>query len=220
MILYHIHVLNNHDKLFEKNKEFVIGDNFKNRLYHYTKELSFSVPVDRYKYTVNLLNEYNMKNGYRLEKDLVNFSYLFPLVMSFGTDDVKRNALEDSKRLLHFSSMLQRELSIEEYRKDNDILKPSRLHCLYACTLDGLDYWDKIITNNYQKVADIFKIEVEDNQFHTNEQLLPNPNSNYIDSYNSAKRYFNPKAKDLNTKTDEYLIKGKVKILSKEYQIR
>ena len=119
MILYHIHVLNNHDKLFEKNKEFVIGDNFKNRLYHYTKELSFSVPVDRYKYTVNLLNEYNMKNGYRLEKDLVNFSYLFPLVMSFGTDDEKRNALEDSKRLLHFSSMLQRELSIEEYRKDN-----------------------------------------------------------------------------------------------------
>jgi hypothetical protein len=68
--------------------------------------------------------------------------------------------------------------------------------------------------------ADIYRVEPINEPFWTNEQLLPLETSSYEESYNSSKRYFNPRKKDLGTVSDEYLIQGRVKILEKVDEIR
>ncbi|MBO5530134.1 MAG: DUF2441 domain-containing protein [Bacilli bacterium] len=113
--------------------------------------------------------------------------------------------------------IFKRKLSIEEYRKEFESNKPSRLHCLYACKEEGVNYWLDILNS---KICDIYRIDTIDEPFRTNEQLLPEETSSFIESYNACKRYFNPRAKDFNGISDEYLVQGKVKLLEKVYEIR
>ena len=59
---------------------------------------------------------------------------------------------------------------MEEYRRNNCPELPSRLHSLFACSEEGIDYWQpKIVSHE----AQIFRIDTYEEPFVSNETLLP-----------------------------------------------
>lgn len=218
MDLYHIHVLGTEDKLYKEDNEIVINDKvYKNRLYTRSKNTSFIVSEDRYPRLFRIVNEINKMVGFAPVGKYINIGDIMPFVLEYGSNEEIIKALEDSKRMLYEASFAKRELSVEEYRKDCESDKPSRMHSMFATTEDGVDYWKNNIVFSD---ADIYRVEPINEPFWTNEQLLPLETSSYEESYNSSKRYFNPRKKDLGTVSDEYLIQGRVKILEKVDEIR
>ena len=217
MELYHIHVLGKHDNLF-KNKEIIINkDTYNNEVYERVYNNSFKVDTRKYPNTVEAINYFNCLSGFQNLGLNENISLIISGVLNNGTLEEKLQALRDASEILHNAAMMKRELSMEEYRRDNEPNKPSRLHSFYACDSVGLSYWVEQLRGN--KAADVYVIDSIDEPFKTNEQLMPLENTNFIESYYASKNYFNPKEKDLTGKTNEYLIQGKVKILEKVFEI-
>ena len=217
MELYHIHVLGKHDNLF-KNKEIIINkDTYNNEVYERVYNNSFKVDTRKYPNTVEAINYFNCLSGFQNLGLNENISLIISGVINNGTLEEKLQALRDASEILHNAAMMKRELSMEEYRRDNEPNKPSRLHSFYACDSVGLSYWVDQLRGN--KAADVYVIDSIDEPFKTNEQLMPLENTNFIESYYASKNYFNPKEKDLTGKTNEYLIQGKVKILEKVFEI-
>lgn len=125
-----------------------------------------------------------------------------------------KSLLEAGYRLSHNANFFKRESSLEDCRKDNYSSLPSRLHSIYLCDKDEIEYWqDNIIEQN--KESEIFKVYATGTIFKTNEQLLPKEETTYGESYNASFKYWNPKFKDVPNYTNEYLVQGKVKILEK-----
>ena len=217
MELYHIHLLGNHDNLYKSNSEIIINKNsFNNRLYERVMRSKVSVPSSHYPNLVKRINEDNKKHGIFLINKTVNL----PIISEYLDGASKEefiNYFKDVREILYDSMVAKRELSIENFRRDKFPDKPSRLHSVYACNEEGIEYFAPLL---YDADADVYRIEVLDEVFRTNEQLLPKEETSYIDSYKSAIRYFNPRMKDLNKESDEYLVQGKVKILEKVAEIR
>ncbi len=218
MELFHIHLLGKHDNIFKSNEIIIDKNTYNNELYKRVMNNSFAVETKNYKNTVKAINYFNNQSGYASLGAKENISLILSGVINNGTNEEIRKALLDAQKILHNAAYMKRELSMEAYRNDNEPNKPSRLHSLYACDSAGLNYWANGIIMN--KEADIYAIECLDEPFKTNEQLLPPETSSYMESYYASKRYFNPKEKDLNGITNEYLVQGKVKLLSKVYEIR
>ena len=217
MELYHIHVLGKHDNLF-KNKEIIINkDTYNNEVYERVYNNSFKVDTRKYPNTVEAINYFNCLSGFQNLGTTENISLIISGVINNGTLEEKLQALRDASEILHNAAMMKRELSMEEYRRDNEPNKPSRLHSFYACDSVGLSYWVDQLRGN--KAADVYVIDSIEEPFKTNEQLMPLENTNFIESYYASKNYFNPKEKDLAGRTNEYLIQGKVKILEKVFEI-
>lgn len=106
---------------------------------------------------------------------------------------------------------------MEDFRKKNKPELPSRIHCIYATTENGLEYWTNTLRDND---LDIFKIETAEEPFRTDEQLIPDESFSYEEMYNNSFKYWNPKAKNISEETAEYLIKGRIKILEKVDEIK
>ena len=108
--------------------------------------------------------------------------------------------------------MFKRETALENYRKDNVSTLPSRLHTIYLTDEKGVDYWiNALQTNNYK----LYRVEASGEIFKTNEQLIPDEELSYKDVYESAYNYWHPNFKHVPDYTNEYLVKGKVKVLEK-----
>ena len=109
-------------------------------------------------------------------------------------------------------NMFKRETALENYRKDNVSTLPSRLHTIYLTDEKGVDYWvNALQTNNYK----LYRVEASGEIFKTNEQLIPDEELSYKDVYESAYNYWHPNFKHVPDYTNEYLVKGKVKVLEK-----
>ncbi|MBO6195193.1 MAG: DUF2441 domain-containing protein [Bacilli bacterium] len=219
MELYHIHILGDKtDKFYKPNSEIIINkDVFNNKLYDRVMNTRFVAERKNYSDTFNYINTMCEICETPSIGESANMADVFSVIMSIGSDEEKIKALKDVEVFLRNYSFMKREISIEEYRKDFESNKPSRLHCLYACNEKGVNYWLNILKSNN---CDIYRIDPIDEPFRTNEQLLPIETSSFIESYNGCKRYFNPREKDLNGTSDEYLVQGKVKLLEKVYEIR
>ena len=219
MELYHIHTLGTKDNMYKPNKEIIINkDLYNNRLFERVMDTKTAVHVSEFPISSNMLNQILSYGGftqYTNEVSLVNL--LDVLVTSDGTNEEKIKALKEARRILINMQYLKREKAMEDYRIDNCPDKPSRLHSMYACSEEGLNYWSLQLS---QTKADIYRIDACDEVFYTNEQLLPFEESTYRESYALASRYFNPRKKDFNLYQDEYLIQGRVRILEKVEEIR
>lgn len=108
-----------------------------------------------------------------------------------------------------------REEALENYRKDYYNNLPSRLHSMYLCDQNSLEYWLNILSENGKNEVEVYKVLASGNIFKTNEQLLPDPKSNFQETYNLASNYWNPDFTKVPDFTNEYLVQGQVKILEK-----
>ena len=218
MELYHIHLLGNHDKMYKLNNVIKIDKKiFKNRLYDRAMNSNFAVESADYPETVIAMNLLHSMLRYDPVGKKINLDNVISAFLANNTNDDKIKMLRDAKEIIFNASQAKRELSMESYRKDNTPDKPSRMHSLFACSETGVEFWKSALGSSEY---DIFRIDVFDEPFVTNEQLLPPEESSYLESYNQSMRYFNPRQKDLNGLNDEYLVQGKVKILEKVDQNR
>ena len=231
MELYHIHILGNHDELYKVNHEFVVNKNsFNNRIYDRVHNMTPTVDVDKYPEMVRYLNTLLIKAGVSEFDARINLGELIELFLQLNTleDDPTRldlkisdkanldlvKLLKDAKTISLTEGINIRELALEEYRKENCNSLPSRMHSLFACSGEGLDFWDKFIFDE-NNGTQIFRIEAMNEPFLSNESLLPNETLSYGEKIQAAHDYFHPKEKDLDPATNEYLIQGKVKILER-----
>lgn len=218
MELYHLHLLGNHDNLYKVNKEFIVNDKvYNNRLYEKVYNTCFIVSRDRYPEIFRIIDNINEQMGFAPLENYASLSDILPLINKYNSVEYKVKALEDSNNMLYLADFAKREKALEDYRKDHEIDKPSRLHSLFACSEEGMNYW----INCFQEGdLDVYRIDTFKEPFQSNEQLLPTTLMTYKESYDASKRYFNPRQKDLNGVTDEYLVQGKVKLLEKVYEVR
>ena len=115
--------------------------------------------------------------------------------------------------IVYNDNFFKREAGLEECRKDNFSSSPSRLHSIYLCDEDGLEYWTDAISMCRTKDVSIFKVLADGNIFKSNEQLLPVETCTYGQTYSGAFKYWNPKFDSVPSCTNEYLVQGKVKVL-------
>ena len=219
MELYHIHLLGNHDRLYKENKEFVVDKNkFNNRIYNRVYNMTPNVDVNRYREIMNVLNYYRNLSGFRTFDNNINLGEIIEFIQDNGVSpqDI-RNILEDAKKIALAEGINLREMAMEEYRKENCSNLPSRMHSLFACTEEGINFWANQITDNG---IELYRIDVFDEPFVSNERLLPSEELNYGDKIKASYKYFHPNKKDLSPMSDEYLVQGKVRILEKLDEVR
>ena len=166
----------------------------------------------------------NFSQTLQIENQQYNYDiYLFQYLEDIkNLKIVKKDDLEELKELLRVglnmsyqANFFKREAALEDCRKEHYSELPSRLHCIYLCDYDGLEYWNNIISNSGKEEVEIFRVLAQGKIFKTNEQLLPLETETYGGTYNAAFKYWNPKFKNVPNHTNEYLTQGKIKILSK-----
>lgn len=214
MELYHLHLKGNYDRMYKKNSEFIIDKNkFNNRLYNQIYNMNATVDASRYQQMIEQFNCYLSNAGLPQLPNKVNLGEFLGFALLYGASNKEWiNMLTDAKKIILAEGMNIREMAMEEYRKENCDNIPSRLHSLYACSEEGIDFWKTKIRDND---VDVYRIDVLDEPFVSNEILLPAESLCYGDKKKASYKYFNPKKKDLNPATNEYLVQGKVKILEK-----
>lgn len=217
MELYHLHLKGNHDDKWKEKKEIVITDEFINRL---AKKINNFNDCTSNSKLDNISNYINMKLNYVGYEGFSKMP-LYLILEHLLTEDVdlktQKIILQEAREIAFQASIFKRELAMENFRKDNNKNQPSRLHCLYATTEEGISFWqNQIIDGN----LDIFRIEVLDKPFKTNEVFIPSESSTYEEMYNSSYRYWNPKFKNVPEERSEYLVQGRVKILEKVGEIK
>lgn len=142
------------------------------------------------------------------------FSIIDAFLEKKQTSETYIQMLEESSRLLKCYSQLQRELILENIRKQYYSKLPSRLNSIYLCDSNQLEYWkEKLTIENVN--LELFKVEVTGKIFKSNDSLLPKNGESYIVMKEQAKKYWEVDLTNLNDQKSEYLLQGKIKILEK-----
>lgn len=219
MELYHLHLLGNYDRLYKPNSEFTIDkDKYNNRMYKRIYDMTTTIDINNYERMVNIINNLCAINGFQQFEKAINLGELLAMAKNGDANKEEISKLiVDAEKIINSYAINTREMAMEEYRKNNCNELPSRLHSLFACSKDGVEFWMPRIIS---APTDIYRIEVYDEPFVSNEYLLPHESLTYGEKIKASYKYFHPKEKDLNGVTDEYLVQGKVKILEKVAEVR
>lgn len=203
MELYHIHKKNDMNKKWIEKGSINVDNKFDSVMNQRQQNFSQAMYVD----------------GDKLNYDIYLAQY-FQKIKDLKI--IKKEELEELKELLKIgyqmsfnANFFKREAALEDCRKEHYLELPSRLHCIYLCDYDGLEYWNDTISKNGNEEVEVFKVLATGKIFKTNEQLLPNETGNYGETYNASFKYWNPKFKDVPNYTNEYLTQGTIKILNK-----
>lgn len=210
--LYHLHTKGIRDDKWKEKKEIIINDNFINRLGKRCNEFNDCINNDQFSQICNNINNMLSYYGYETFTNMP----LHLVIDYLLNNNVDRTAmikiLQEVKKLSYNSSIFKREMAMEQFRKDNNNSLPSRLHCIYATDEKGIDTWkNKLVDGD----MDLYRIDVIDEPFKTSELFIPCESCSFEDIYKYSYNYWNPKFKNINASANEYLVKGKIKILEK-----
>ena len=220
MELFHIHLLGNKDRMYKPNGEIIVDpDKFNNRLFNRIYDANTCVSGDMYDSIINEINYLlHVQHGLTLG-DKVNMGEIinYALYQRGLSQEELVKVLQDTSDILLKTGTNYREMAMEEFRKNNCPEKPSRLHSLFACNEAGVNFWVQQIHDGN---SDIYRIDVDNEPFVSNEELLPAESLSYGNKIQASYKYFHPRNKDLNGVTDEYLVQGRVKLLEKVGEVR
>lgn len=220
MELFHIHLLGNKDRMYKPNGEIIVDpEKFNNRLFNRIYDANVCVSGDMYNSIINQINALLKYQTGCVLGDEINMGEIinYCLYQRGLSQTELQKLLMDTSDILLKTGTNYREMAMEEFRRNNCPDKPSRLHSLYACNEEGLDFWSEQI---HDGDVDIYRIDVDQEPFVSNESLLPAEYLSYGNKVQGSYKYFHPKKKDLNGVTDEYLVQGRVKLLEKVGEIR
>ena len=213
MEFYHIHTLGTCDNSWKVNKVFVIDDKFNNRLYSRLANFKTTVSAKDYPQEVNLINRYYSKRGYSPIKDSISVDDLLSICLQVGVNTENfEKIIKEAKRIIYYARFNNREQALENYRKKYYPQLPSRLHSLFVADDMGLPYWQNALAG---EDFEIFRVDVEEEPFVSNEQLFPEEGLTYKETYKAAERYWNAKIKRGMEQSNEYLVRGRVRVLEK-----
>lgn len=205
--LYHIHVKekNNKDYKWDVGRIITVDDNFDSIMNKRQQSFNQCIQiVDE--------NSCEQVQFYQYLAELYNCIKDRTIIKGEELEELK-DVIKNGYNLSYNANFFKRESGLEDCRKNNFSNLPSRLHSVYLCDDDGLEYWIDNISFNRSKEINIFKVLADGNIFKTNEQLLPTEESTYGQTYQAAFKYWNPKFKDFPNYTNEYLVQGKIKVL-------
>lgn len=220
MELFHIHLLGNKDRMYKSNGEIIVDPNkFNNRLFNRIYDANVCVSGGMYDSIINEINYLlHVQHGLTLGDDVNMGEIINYALYQRGLSPAElQKLLVDTSDILLKTGTNYREMAMEEYRRSNCPDKPSRLHSLFACTEAGVNFWVQQIHDGN---SDIYRIDVDNEPFVSNEELLPHEYLSYGNKVQGSYRYFHPRNKDLNGVTDEYLVQGRVKLLEKVGEVR
>ena len=141
--LYHIHKKNDFDKKWQVNNIIKINDKFNSIMNQ--RQMNFS-QIMAYQENENL-----MRTNYYLY--LAKFYNRIKDLKSVRTDDLEelKKLLEIGYQMSYNADFFKRESALENCRRDYNDNLPSRLHSIYLCDKDGIDYWMDTISRKKQE---------------------------------------------------------------------
>lgn len=225
---YHIHTRGTHDSMWKENSIINCSTTFNNRINKKINDYKVSINKNEFSYISDVYDKCLQQYGYKADKKLICADDLletyFQLLSYDNNKNLEKNIMPILKKILEIvknSRLFNREQALENYRQDYYSNLPSRLHSIYLTDQDSIDKWCYILENeNSTKAIDVFSVEVYDEPFKTSEQFIPNETMSYKDMYDEAVRYWNPKFKNDNNSSVEYLYQGKLLVKKKIKEIR
>lgn len=217
MELFHIHTLGTHDYSFVPNNIINVDDTYNNGLYQKIFNLNMNFSAESLPRTFDAINK--ELQGMGVSRIVLNsrIDELMHYMGFFGSDEKELKTFFNmaSKIIKDYHDALN-EMAYETCRQKSCPTAPSRLHSLYACSEQGIAYWDRIMK---PKKADVFRIQVSDDSLLTNPSLLPKDDMELYNKVVDAREYFRPSNIE-DKESNEYLVRGKVLIGEKVREIR
>ena len=165
MDLYHLHVKGIkgvRDDKWKENKEIIITDSFVNRLGKKVNNFNDCTIKDELKRVINNINVDLQLNGFesfsKMPLHLI-MDYLFANNVNPQTQKI---ILQEVRNLAFQASIFKREMAMENFRCNNNIKAPSRLHCVYATDEAGIRHWNQILNDGD---IEVFRIETIEEPF-------------------------------------------------------
>ena len=132
--LFHYHRVRYYNDIWQVGKEIIIDESFNS---------------DFCKILQNFHTSVICKND-----ELVAFDSVIEGCLDEGLKNQNLNYVakvaEKARKLILHMGIYNRELTLERYRLDHCLQLPSRLHSVWFCDENGLDYWKKQLGGNCQ----------------------------------------------------------------------
>ena len=196
-IMYHYHRLGIYDNIWQVGNEIIVDDNFNS----YCSSI-----IDKFSTSVKC------KNGlFSLEKIIDKY------LDDIGIENVDlktiTNLLKDSRAIITNANMYNRELMLENYRKENNPNLPSRLHSIWLADKESLNFWKEQLEKRKKLV--LYRVSVTGNLFKSSDSFIPDDELTAREMYEESSKYWNPVFSEEDLCKAEYLFQGKVKVLEK-----
>ena len=212
-IMYHFHKPFVEPDMWQVDNEIVVDNNFKS---YFTYNSIYQNPVKKL-HLSNSTDEYDgyfSVADYLLEKATDENLLLLSKNEKDYLEKMKyiKYVLRESFGIIHRTAISNREQGLEDYRIQNTPELPSRLHSLWVCTNEQLNYWKKKLDIE----SELYVLALTGNLFRTNDSFLPSIYLSREDAKKYADKYWNPPV-ERDEQRDEYLFQGKALILRKVF---
>lgn len=196
-VMYHYHKLGIYDDKWQVGNELLVDDNF--------NSFSGSI-VDKFTTAVKC------ENGiFSLEK--IIDEYLDDIGIENVDLNTITNLLKASSDIITKADMYNRELMLENYRKENNPKLPSRLHSIWLADKESLNFWEGQL--NGRRKLKLYRVSVTGNLFKSSDSFIPDDELTAKEMYEASSTYWNPVFSEEDLCKAEYLFQGKVKVLEK-----
>lgn len=201
-VMYHYHRLGHHDSIWKPNSEIIVDQTFHSYLGSVLTEFTTSVTVadDSLRTFDDVLDYYlEEENIEKIDKELL------------------KRILTESRRIIGAMNVYNRELALEEVRKEYFKHLPSRLHSIWVCEEEHLDFWKKTLKGQLE----LYQVKLDGNLFHSSDLFLPAETLKVSEMRKEAEKYWNPNFQtEEEMLSSEYLFQGKVKVMEKVNKTR
>lgn len=188
MELFHIHKCGTSDEIWFPGNEILVSPEFNNNMIYKLQKYK-EVLADFYK-------------------------ELYPSILDYSKEELAYiNSHLNPPNFVKFAfEFIKNEVNLESVRQEYYRRLPSRLHCLYACDKDAIDYWINMLGCIEYNV---YKIYVDGIIFKSNEDYIPFSAEDANEAYSMSFKYWNPDLSIVPKQNCEYLINGAVKLIRK-----
>ena len=173
-VMYHYHKLGLYDDIWQVGNELIVDSNF--------NSFCGSI-VDKFTTAVKC------ENGiFSLEK--IIDKYLNDI--SIENVDLKTitNLLKASSAIITKANMYNRELMLEQYRKENNPKLPSRLHSIWLADKESLNFWKEQL--NGGRNLTLYRVSITGNLFKSSDSFIPDDELTAKEMYEASSKYWNP----------------------------
>ena len=196
-VMYHYHKLGLYDNIWQVGNELIVSDNFNSYYGKIINNFNTAVKYNNGSVSLEMIIEKILKEIGIENIDLKTIEYL----------------LKDSLNIITNTNIFNRELMLEDFRKDYFPNLPSRLHSIWVTDDKSLDFWEKQMSNNKKLV--LYRVLLTGNLFKSSDSFIPDNELTAKEMYESSFNYWNPIFKEEDLCKAEYLFQGKVKVLEK-----
>lgn len=196
-IMYHYHKLGIYDDKWQVGNEFVVNDSF--------NSFCGSI-VDKFSTAIKYKNSL-------VPLEIIIDKYLDDIGIENVDLKTITNLLKDSRAIITNANMYNRELMLENYRKENNPNLPSRLHSIWLADKESLNFWKEQLEKRKKLV--LYRVSVTGNLFKSSDSFIPDDELTAREMYEESSKYWNPVFSEEDLCKAEYLFQGKVKVLEK-----